>query len=531
VEGASRANAEQAALATGPQPRAPSTLALIDPLSDLRASERQAQANLDAARRDLALQRSRFTEKHPAVVAAVDLLSEAEQAHERAAEALRAASAARTSAEEQAGASRDRAAGSSSRRAAASIAEAEAEFARLTRRVAEERERLQKLDARQFVASIAASSASTGHGARIDLIDPAYAPSQPSGTRPLVLLIFGIAGSLSIGLALALLLAILDDRVYDRQDVERLGLAPIVAEVLRLPARAVGGHEVATVVDQWQPMRLALPPSSVAAHPAGQSPAPVAVDAAAVASQDANASRQEDEEVPVFAEAVTGTEGSEGSSTPNFTMPFAAVPGMSSPVEAPSTTRIYHSSSAVVAASFRVLRHRLSERTGLRTILVTSPSTGEGKTTCAVNLALATCEAGRARVLLVDANLQHPSLGQLLGLPPRELPQGSHVAQRWSTVQAVTPWLHVATPAPGAPASFVDAFSVHAGLEELGVGQYDSVIIDGPPVLGSADANLFEECVDGILLTMWARRSHASTLRDAVNQLSSPKVLGVVLMR
>src|SRR5262249_31102421 len=70
------------------------------------------------------------------------------------------------------------------------------------------------------------------------------------------------------------------------------------------------------------------------------------------------------------------------------------------------------------AAAFRVLRHRLIERDGLRTVLVTSPRVGEGKTTCAVNLALALCEAGRARVLLLEANFRRPAIARMLGFRP-----------------------------------------------------------------------------------------------------------------
>src|SRR4051812_33115113 len=53
------------------------------------------------------------------------------------------------------------------------------------------------------------------------------------------------------------------------------------------------------------------------------------------------------------------------------------------------------------AASFRVLRHRLEQRGNPRTIAVTSAEEGEGKTTCAANLAMALGECERARVLLV----------------------------------------------------------------------------------------------------------------------------------
>src|SRR5262249_15229547 len=110
------------------------------------------------------------------------------------------------------------------------------------------------------------------------------------------------------------------------------------------------------------------------------------------------------------------------------------------------------------AASFRVMRHRLQERGNPRTVAVTSASKKEGKTTCAVNLALALGECGRARVLLVEANLRAPSLAPLFGfMPPecfsiqlsrhRDKPEGV-----WSVVEVNSPSLHVLAVSPVAGA-------------------------------------------------------------------------------
>jgi Mrp family chromosome partitioning ATPase/uncharacterized protein involved in exopolysaccharide biosynthesis len=524
--------------------RAPAAAPATDPLASLRAAERQTSAELDAARREAELQRSRFTDKHPSVAAASEVFKEAEQRHDRALEALRAAERTQPS---PIGPETPKSAGKKLARAAprprpspAAMAEAETEYARLTRLVGEERDRLQKLDARQFVANMAASSYTTGNGARIRLIDPAYAPSQPTGTRPTLLLLIGIAASLAFGGAVALGLAFVDDRVYDRQDVERLKIAPFVVEVLQLrkAAASAGGdpRSGGIIVDAWQPTRFALPgPGTV--KDGRRSPRwllPPKSTKTATETDDGGAP------VPVFAEAFVGDGDEADPHVPNFTIPSSTVPGTGPAPGADTASPAGHvhvppgaaneAASSLVAASFRVLRHRLNERRGVRTVLVTSPTAGEGKTTCALNLALAMCECGRARVLLVDANLQRPAIGRLLGLERRDLPRGSHPGQRWSSVEPVTPWLHVATPATGAPTSFVDALSVQLGLEELGARDYDEVIIDGPPVLGAADVNLFEPAVDAILLTTWARRSHASMLRDAAKQIGSPKVLGVVVM-
>ena len=72
------------------------------------------------------------------------------------------------------------------------------------------------------------------------------------------------------------------------------------------------------------------------------------------------------------------------------------------------------------AAAIRSLRHRLVEKGDPRVVLVTSAARKEGKTFCAANLALALAEIRRSRVLLLEANVYHPSLASLFGL--RQVP-------------------------------------------------------------------------------------------------------------
>ena len=189
------------------------------------------------------------------------------------------------------------------------------------------------------------------------------------------------------------------------------------------------------------------------------------------------------------------------------------------------------------AASFRVLRHRLQERGDPRIIAVTSAGPKEGKTTCAVNLALALGECGRARVLLVEANLRAPSLAPLFGfMPPqcfsvqmqkhREKP-----TEGWSVVEVFSEYLHVLAVEPsdrGRPLLDGPAFAI--AMEMLAQAGYDYIVVDTPPVLGAADVNLIEDSADGVLLTAWARSTSSQKLRQAIDQLVPAKVLGVTLL-
>src|SRR5580700_9675186 len=68
------------------------------------------------------------------------------------------------------------------------------------------------------------------------------------------------------------------------------------------------------------------------------------------------------------------------------------------------------------ARSYRLLRHQLLTHLDPRVVVVTSALNGEGKTTCAINLALCIAEETLASVLLLEANPHRPSLAQVFGM-------------------------------------------------------------------------------------------------------------------
>src|SRR5664279_2681967 len=91
-------------------------------------------------------------------------------------------------------------------------------------------------------------------------------------------------------------------------------------------------------------------------------------------------------------------------------------------VEVPISSRIsFHTDPHGAAADrLRLLRMRLRpfwETGKLRSLLVTSPLPGDGKSTIALNLATALAEGGKRSVLLVDGDFYHPTLAPALGLP------------------------------------------------------------------------------------------------------------------
>lgn len=188
------------------------------------------------------------------------------------------------------------------------------------------------------------------------------------------------------------------------------------------------------------------------------------------------------------------------------------------------------------AASFRVLRHHLLALGRPQVIVVSSAKHGDGKTTTALNLALALSECGRAKVLLADAHLRTPQIGPALRVVPPWCFAEQLVAHRnqpmlpWSLVEIPQLWLHVAALHPQIEQTqLLDAPAFAIAMERLRL-LYDHIVVDAPPVLGSADVNLMADAADAVLLAARAGRSTARELRTAIEQLGSQKVVGSVLL-
>jgi Mrp family chromosome partitioning ATPase len=208
---------------------------------------------------------------------------------------------------------------------------------------------------------------------------------------------------------------------------------------------------------------------------------------------------------------------------------------------------------ADVAAELRVIRHRLERlrAEGNWTFGVTSAKPGEGKSTFAVQLALVLSEAQRARVLLVEASLHRPSLARILGfrVPPglgfsvqlaRRMrdqlpaPEGPYPSaprriEPWA-VLAIAPTLHALVENESEPAYPEALHSTHFPQAIARLGRaYDWVIVDGPTVLGSGDANVVEEAVDGMIVIARSCASKGADVRAAIRQLGDRKAIGIVM--
>ena len=87
------------------------------------------------------------------------------------------------------------------------------------------REKMQSLNDSVFRAQIDANEKLAEDGGRLTVIDPAFKPVRPSGPGKTIFLLAGMVLFLSLGFALAIGLAVIDDRLYRRADIDQLGIA------------------------------------------------------------------------------------------------------------------------------------------------------------------------------------------------------------------------------------------------------------------------------------------------------------------
>jgi capsular exopolysaccharide synthesis family protein len=187
------------------------------------------------------------------------------------------------------------------------------------------------------------------------------------------------------------------------------------------------------------------------------------------------------------------------------------------------------------AEAFRVLRanlHFAGVAHPLRSMLVTSPGPGEGKTLIAANLARALVLDGQ-RVLLVDGDLRRPGLGPAFGIPPG--PGLTSVLAGQQDLESCMVRLDgldflPSGPRPPNPAQLLGSQRMTELLKQA-VDRYDTVIVDGPPVLGFADALVVGKQVDGTLLVARTEVTDRDALVEAKDALEGVglSLMGVAL--
>ena len=188
------------------------------------------------------------------------------------------------------------------------------------------------------------------------------------------------------------------------------------------------------------------------------------------------------------------------------------------------------------AEQYRSLRTRLAQMEGsggLRTVLITSPQKGEGKSVTASNLALTIAQELQRRVVLVEADLRKPSLQHLFGLPPgpglaEYLTGAVDLKDALQFVPEHNLTLLTAGTAPLNPAELLGSTAMRRLLDHLRT-RFDRVILDTPPVLPLADVAILAPIVDGSLIVVRAGVTPKPAIENALRAFDASRLLGVVL--
>ena len=191
-----------------------------------------------------------------------------------------------------------------------------------------------------------------------------------------------------------------------------------------------------------------------------------------------------------------------------------------------------------VAESLRSIRTNLmfmSADRQLKTLLVTSPSPQEGKTTVAANLAIVMAQSG-SKVLLADTDMRRPRVHKAFGIKrPRKglstMILGESNAEE-SIVSTVVPNLDVLVcgPTPPNPSELIHTDTFKRVLNEV-AEKYDRVIFDSPPVGVVTDAAILSKMVDGTVLIVKSLQTTRDAVKHALDILQDidAEILGAVL--
>ncbi len=180
----------------------------------------------------------------------------------------------------------------------------------------------------------------------------------------------------------------------------------------------------------------------------------------------------------------------------------------------------------------------LNPDTPVRSLTISSASIGDGKSTIAIHLAQAAAAMGQ-RVLLVDADLRHPSLHARLGLAnTRGLTDAiaDKTIDVWEAIEQspleTNLFVLPAGPIPIDPPRLLASHKMHALMEQLQT-VFELVVYDSPIFVGLADTHLLATQTQGVIFVAGLGQLKRPVLESALQEakeLGTP-VLGIVANR
>lgn len=190
-----------------------------------------------------------------------------------------------------------------------------------------------------------------------------------------------------------------------------------------------------------------------------------------------------------------------------------------------------------VSEAYRTLRTNIlfsSSDNKIRTLVVTSSSPDEGKTTVSVNLAVTMAQAG-SKTIVLDCDMRSPKIHRLfklsnvLGLSDLLIGEaGIDDVVQDTGIEGL--YLLSAGTRPPNPAELLTSERMKKLIREI-KQQFDYAVIDTPPILMVTDAQIISKYVDGSLIVIGAGETERDLVVKARELLKkvNAKILGVVL--
>ena len=174
---------------------------------------------------------------------------------------------------------------------------------------------------------------------------------------------------------------------------------------------------------------------------------------------------------------------------------------------------------------------------GCRAVGITSAIRGEGKSTCAINLAYTFAQTG-SRVLLIDMDMRLPSISKKLEIKPKSglglsdyLIGNATIKDIVVKIDGQKNWNTIFSGSiPPTPAELIGSENMKKLIDKL-KKEYDYIIVDLPPVNVVSDALVAKDICDGFLLVVREGYSDKRSLSDCIRQMEfiDANILGFVM--
>jgi protein-tyrosine kinase len=194
--------------------------------------------------------------------------------------------------------------------------------------------------------------------------------------------------------------------------------------------------------------------------------------------------------------------------------------------------------ASLASEQFRRLRTYLLKRKSSefpKTIMVTSATSGEGKSFVAANLAIGIAHDFHCHALLVDCDLRNPTLAHWFGLENCKglsdyLTSNGNISELIMKTEIEKLTILTGGKVQDNPTELIGSKKMEALVHELKSRYHNRyVIFDSTPLLSTSESEVLAKMVDEILIVVRAGVTPRETVKQAIASLEKKKILGCVL--